>query len=74
VSAINYCHLKGVVHRDLKLENVIFRDEKMDIVKLIDFGIAGVCTKGKEDVQESGTMEYMPPELFEQSKVISSPS
>lgn len=46
----------------------------MDIVKLIDFGIAGVCTKGKEDVQESGTMEYMPPELFEQSKVISSPS
>jgi serine/threonine protein kinase len=74
VSAIHYCHLKGVVHRDLKLENVIFRDEKMDIVKLIDFGIAGVCTKGREDVQESGTMEYMPPELFEQSKVTSSPS
>jgi serine/threonine protein kinase len=53
------------VHRDLKLENVLFRDETMENVKLIDFGIAGVCTKGQEDVQESGTMEYMPPELFE---------
>lgn len=74
VSAIHYCHLKGVVHRDLKLENVLFKDEYRDNIKLIDFGIAGVCKKGQEDVQESGTMEYQPPEVFEQGKVTSSPS
>ncbi len=47
-----YCHTRGVVHRDLKLENVLFRDPVEDddrelYVKVIDFGIAGVCQPGK---------------------------
>jgi len=39
-----YCHSRGVVHRDLKLENVLFRssDEEDFFVKVVDFGIAGV--------------------------------
>lgn len=36
VQAIKYCHDKQVVHRDLKLENVLF-DHRQN-VKLIDFG------------------------------------
>ena len=38
------CHSRGVVHRDLKLENVVFRTQNEDdfVVKVIDFGIAGM--------------------------------
>lgn len=44
VNAIQYCHSYGVVHRDLKLENILFKDVEDLYVKVIDFGISGVCT------------------------------
>ena len=70
INAIHYCHSRGVVHRDLKLENVLFRDkitgEDQDLfVKIIDFGIAGVCETGKQDKIDAGSINYMPPECFE---------
>ena len=44
INAIQYCHSNGVVHRDLKLENILFKDVEDLYVKVIDFGISGVCT------------------------------
>jgi calcium-dependent protein kinase len=37
----SYLHEHGIVHRDLKLENIMFEDESDDAeVKLIDFGLS----------------------------------
>lgn len=44
VNAMQYCHNRGIVHRDLKLENVLFKSKGDLFIKVVDFGIAGVCT------------------------------
>lgn len=36
--AIGYLHMKGIVHRDLKLENILIDQE--GYLKIIDFGLA----------------------------------
>lgn len=71
VNAIQYCHSHGVVHRDLKLENILFRDVEDLTVKVIDFGISGVCTTFQADAVDAGTIAYMPPECFEANAVTS---
>lgn len=43
VSALDACHEKGVIHRDLKLENVLFESKAKDRIKVVDFGISGIC-------------------------------
>ena len=41
LSAIKHCHRHGVVHRDLKLENIVFLSEDVySPIKLIDFGLS----------------------------------
>ena len=43
------CHDSGVIHRDLKLENVLFSTTAHRKVKVVDFGIAGMCKVAKEN-------------------------
>jgi p70 ribosomal S6 kinase len=38
IIAIGYLHLKGIVHRDLKLENILIDQD--GYIKIIDYGLA----------------------------------
>lgn len=63
-NAIAYCHKKGIIHRDLKLENVLFSDKSRELIKVVDFGIAGFCKGNSKDKTDAGTQRYMAPELI----------
>lgn len=62
MDVLHYMHGKGVVHRDLKLENILV-DDQMNL-KVADFGFA---TFRKIHTLKSyrGTMTYMAPEIKE---------
>lgn len=41
LSALKHMHAKGIIHRDLKFENIMFENTKPDAeIKLIDFGLS----------------------------------
>lgn len=63
--ALACCHDKGIIHRDIKPQNIII-DSNLQI-KLLDFGIAKMNTmSGLTKTGTSiGTPEYMAPELFQ---------
>ena len=61
---MHYCHIRGIVHRYLKLENVLFKAPGEMQIKVVDFGIAGVCVTNKKDKVDAGSIAYMPPESF----------
>lgn len=60
VSAISYCHEKGITHRDLKLENILLMQN--DIIKIIDFGFS-ISARMKLKTF-CGTPTYMAPEII----------
>ena len=67
LAGIEEAHLAGVVHADLKADNIIVDQRRagIDLVKIVDFGIARLVTGARdEDRSISGTPEYMAPEVI----------
>jgi hypothetical protein len=67
LAGIEEAHLAGVIHADLKADNIILDQRRagVDIVKIVDFGIARLVTGVRdEDRSISGTPEYMAPEVI----------
>lgn len=69
VSAVAYMHEHGLVHRDLKLENILISETGgVNEIKLIDFGFATNCQAGHKLSLFCGTPCYMDPDLVKQRK------
>ncbi|XP_072424685.1 MAP/microtubule affinity-regulating kinase 3a isoform X14 [Chiloscyllium punctatum] len=66
VSAVQYCHQKQIVHRDLKAENLLL-DADMNI-KIADFGFSNEFTVGNKLDTFCGSPPYAAPELFQGKK------
>jgi calcium-dependent protein kinase len=64
-SAVAYLHSKGVIHRDLKLENFMFKDKGNDSeLKLIDFGLSKHFQEGDLQTEKVGTPYTVAPEVI----------
>eukprot|EP00931_Biecheleriopsis_adriatica_P100465 TRINITY_DN75782_c0_g1_i1.p1 TRINITY_DN75782_c0_g1~~TRINITY_DN75782_c0_g1_i1.p1 ORF type:complete len:963 (+),score=168.35 TRINITY_DN75782_c0_g1_i1:136-3024(+) len=58
---IRYLHDRHIVHRDVKLENLLLDDQ--GTVKIIDFGFSTIVPPGKKLKIFCGTPSYMAPEI-----------
>ena len=67
-SAVEYCHEKGVIHRDLKSENILIesseeKDRDFFHIKIIDFGTCETLKKNKL-TEQIGTSFYIAPKVL----------
>ncbi|KAI8344167.1 kinase-like domain-containing protein, partial [Chlamydoabsidia padenii] len=61
-SALDYCHRNSIVHRDLKIENILItRDEN---IKIIDFGLSNIYSPSKLLSTFCGSLYFAAPELL----------
>lgn len=56
----------GIVHRDLKLENVMMTDKTDNAIPVIvDFGLSIILGPGQRAYESSGTVGYCAPEVLQ---------
>ncbi|KAI9019356.1 kinase-like domain-containing protein [Phycomyces nitens] len=60
---IDYCHRNSIVHRDLKIENILItRDED---IKIIDFGLSNLYSPSSQLSTFCGSLYFAAPELLQ---------
>ena len=63
VAGVAYCHRSMVVHRDLKMENVLL--DSRGHVKIADFGFSRLWAPGRLQAESCGSPQYAAPELLD---------
>lgn len=63
VTGVRYIHQRSVLHRDIKLDNILLTSEGE--VKICDFGVSKVIQPGQVMNEQCGTPAYIAPEVFE---------
>ena len=65
ITATRYIHDFGIVHRDLKLENIMMSDVTNNAKpKLVDFGLARIISPNETANEPLGTLGYVAPEVL----------
>lgn len=72
IDSISYLKSFGIVHRDLKTENILIQiknskhnhTHKIIQTKIIDFGLSAVIGKEEKLTEKLGTLCYLPPEML----------
>lgn len=64
LQSVSYIHSRGVVHRDLKLENFLYDAPGSDFLKLIDFGFSKFFPNDQKMREAMGTLAYVAPEVL----------
>lgn len=60
LSAIAYCHERKIVHRDIKLENVLFESKSPNSsLKIIDFGTSRRYVPDEKLTRRIGTVKII---------------
>jgi serine/threonine protein kinase len=74
--ALDYAHEMGIVHRDLKSENICINEKRgKEVVKILDFGLAKIISDALDlrsitsEGQIFGTPETMAPEQISSGKI-----
>ena len=66
LEAIAYCHRQNIVHRDLKLENILIDSKDRNVIKITDFGFARILRKNEDFAKTMlGSPLTMAPEILE---------
>eukprot|EP00826_Nyctotherus_ovalis_P030732 TRINITY_DN2453_c0_g4_i4.p1 TRINITY_DN2453_c0_g4~~TRINITY_DN2453_c0_g4_i4.p1 ORF type:complete len:383 (+),score=90.52 TRINITY_DN2453_c0_g4_i4:881-2029(+) len=63
MEGLRYCHSKGIIHCDIKLDNILL--DEYGHVKVGDFGVSKKVDKGKYLIGKCGTPIYIAPEVLD---------
>lgn len=67
-SALDYCHRNSIVHRDLKIENILI--SKTGDIKIIDFGLSNLFSPRSHLRTFCGSLYFAAPELLQARQYI----
>lgn len=69
IQAVMHCHLMGVMHRDIKPDNIMLSSKRTDAdIKLSDFGLASFFRHGEHFSETVGSPYFMAPEVHKKGE------